>query len=91
MTFEKHDSKDSLAFRANVAEVECLADLTPGFLPLCECLNSTSEGPNKDASPDFCGRVYKFYMFSSLHLFLLFSLKLSVFGFALLRLSFDFF
>lgn len=48
VTFEKYDSKDSLAFRANVAEVECLADLTPGFLPRCECWNSTSEGANKD-------------------------------------------
>lgn len=50
VTFEKYDSKDSLAFRANVGEVECAADLTPGILPLFECLNSASEGGSRDSA-----------------------------------------
>lgn len=44
MTFEKDDSEDSLAFRANGGEVECVADLTPGLRPLSECLSCESEG-----------------------------------------------
>lgn len=70
VTFEKYDSKDSLAFRANVGEVECAADLTPGILPLFECLNSASEGGSRDSASAsacfewrtacFAGRVYRF-------------------------------